>query len=137
ALFGLGGAVVDARSTTFEQHGLRFAPEARTPSFLAPHRSSYAVKLMMSFGGSRGLRARRGVVGSPAATAVEILASVGLATAAIAVLQGTAPAASLGIVYLLAVLMVAIRRGELAALATSVLSVLTLNYLFITPRHGF
>jgi two-component system sensor histidine kinase KdpD len=33
------------------------------------------------------------------------------------------------------VLALAIRRGELAALATAVLSVLTLNYFFIPPRH--
>lgn len=89
---------------------------------------------------SRPLRARPprsapGVVGSPAATALEIVVTVGLATAVIAALQSTAPAAGLGIVYLLAVLTVAIRRGEVPALVTSVLGVLTLNYLFITPRH--
>jgi two-component system sensor histidine kinase KdpD len=33
------------------------------------------------------------------------------------------------------VLAVAIRRGQVAALATAVVSVLVLNYLFITPRH--
>ena len=43
----------------------------------------------------------------------------------------------MGAIYLLAVLWVAIRRGELAALATAVLGVLTLNYLFIPPRHQF
>jgi two-component system sensor histidine kinase KdpD len=68
---------------------------------------------------------------------LEIVASVGLATAVIAALQGTAPAAGLGIVYLLAVLTMAIRRGQLPALVTSLLGVLTLNYLFITPRHRF
>jgi two-component system sensor histidine kinase KdpD len=78
----------------------------------------------------RGLNPR-----SASATALEIVVAVGLATGAIAALQSTAPAAGLGIVYLLAVLTLAIRRGELAALATSILSVLTLNYLFITPRH--
>jgi len=73
---------------------------------------------------------------SAAAVALaEIVVSVGLATGAIALLQGVAPAAGLGIVYLLAVLTVAIRRGELPALVASLLSVLTLNYLFITPRH--
>ena len=41
----------------------------------------------------------------------------------------------LGILYLLAVLAVAIRRGQLPALITAVLSVLTLNYLYIPPRH--
>jgi two-component system sensor histidine kinase KdpD len=67
--------------------------------------------------------------------AAEIAVAVAVATGVIAALQSTAPAAGLGIVYLLAVLALAIRRGELAALVTSVLSVLTLNYLFITPRH--
>jgi two-component system sensor histidine kinase KdpD len=65
----------------------------------------------------------------------EVALAVGLATAAIAALQSTAPPAGLGIVYLLAVLAIAIRRGQLAALATAVLGVLTLNYLFISPRH--
>jgi two-component system sensor histidine kinase KdpD len=53
----------------------------------------------------------------------------------VAALQSSAPAAGLGILYLLAVLAVAVRRGQVAALATAVLSVLVLNYLFITPRH--
>lgn len=70
-----------------------------------------------------------------AASAVEVVVSVGLATAAVAVLQLTAPAAGLGIVYLLAVLGVAIRRGEIPALLAAVLAVVTLNFLFITPRH--
>jgi two-component system sensor histidine kinase KdpD len=69
--------------------------------------------------------------------AVEIVVAVGLATAAIAALQSTAPAAGLGIVYLLAVLTLAIRRGELPALIASILGVLTLNYFFIVPRHRF
>ena len=58
-----------------------------------------------------------------------------LATACIAVLQDTAPAEGLGVLYILAVLVVAIRRGQVEALATAVLSMLTLNYLFIEPRH--
>jgi two-component system sensor histidine kinase KdpD len=77
------------------------------------------------------------LVGAILAAALESVLAVGLATAAIAALQHVAPAAGLGIVYLLAVLTVAIRRGELAALITSILSVLTLNYLFIVPLHRF
>ncbi len=61
--------------------------------------------------------------------------AVALATAGVAVLQSSAPAGGLGVLYLLAVLAIAVRRGELPALATAVLSVLTLNYLFIPPRH--
>jgi two-component system sensor histidine kinase KdpD len=68
-------------------------------------------------------------------SAIEVVVALGLATAAIAALQSTAPPAGLGIVYLLAVLAVAIRRGQLAALLTAILGVLTLNYFFITPRQ--
>ncbi len=67
----------------------------------------------------------------------EIVAAIGLATAAVALLQSAAPAAGLGVIYLLAVLAVAIRRGEIPALITAVVSMLTLNYLFIPPRHQF
>ncbi len=80
-------------------------------------------------------RDRAAVLRSFAISTVEVLAAVGLATAAVAVLESTAPPAGLGIVYLLAVLMVAIRRGQIPALVAAVLSVLTLNYLFIIPRH--
>ncbi len=70
-----------------------------------------------------------------AATAAEVVAVVAAATLGVAALQGVAPATGLGAIYLLAVLEVAIRRGELPALATALLSVLTLNYFFIAPRH--
>jgi two-component system, OmpR family, sensor histidine kinase KdpD len=72
-----------------------------------------------------------------ALAALEIVAAVALATAGVAVLESTTPAAGLGILYLLAVLAVAIRRGQLAALITAAVGVLTLNYFFITPRHRF
>jgi two-component system sensor histidine kinase KdpD len=68
-------------------------------------------------------------------TAAEVLVAIALATAAISVLQSTAPAAGLGVLYLLAVLAIAIRRGQVAALITALLGMFTLNYLFITPRH--
>jgi two-component system sensor histidine kinase KdpD len=61
--------------------------------------------------------------------------AVGLATAAIAVLKSTAPPTGLGVLYLLAVLAIAIRRGQIAALLTAVLSVLVLNFMFIPPIH--
>jgi two-component system, OmpR family, sensor histidine kinase KdpD len=63
------------------------------------------------------------------------IVAVALATAAVAALDSVAPATGLGTVYLLAVLFVAIRRSEIAALATAVLSVLALNYFFIEPVH--
>jgi len=67
--------------------------------------------------------------------ALEVVLAVAAATAVVALMQSAAPPAGLGVVYLLAVLEVAVRRGQLAALLTAVLGVLTLNYLFITPRH--
>jgi two-component system, OmpR family, sensor histidine kinase KdpD len=69
------------------------------------------------------------------ATSLEVALSVALATALVALLDKAAPLTGLGVVYLLAVMLLAIRRGELAALATAVLSVLALNFFFIEPRH--
>ncbi|MGB0093616.1 MAG: ATP-binding protein [Solirubrobacteraceae bacterium] len=66
---------------------------------------------------------------------VEVIIAVAAATAGVAVLQSKTPAAGLAVLYLLAVLAIAIRRGERWALVTAVASVLTLNFLFITPRH--
>ncbi len=68
-------------------------------------------------------------------TSLEVILAVAIATGCIAALQSAASAADLGVLYLLAVLAIAIRRGQVAALATAVLGILTLNYLFITPRH--
>ena len=73
--------------------------------------------------------------GRIAATTLETLAWVGLATAVVAILDSVATAAGLGSIYLIAVLAVAIRRGEIAALAAAVLGVLTLNFFFIKPLH--
>lgn len=70
-----------------------------------------------------------------AETCGEIVLAVAAATVVVALLESASPAASLGVVYLPAVLEVAVRRGQWAGLATAVLGVLTLNYLFIAPRH--
>jgi two-component system sensor histidine kinase KdpD len=70
-----------------------------------------------------------------ATASVEVVLAVAAATAVVAALQSTTPATGLGTLYLLAVLAIAIRRGQIAALATAALGVLTLNYLYITPRH--
>jgi two-component system sensor histidine kinase KdpD len=70
-----------------------------------------------------------------AATTLETLAWVGLATAVVALLDSVAEPAGLGSIYLIAVLAVAIRRGQVAALAAAVLGVLILNYFFIDPLH--
>ena len=74
-------------------------------------------------------------IGKLLAASLEVLIAIALATASIAALQSTAPAAGLGVLYLLAVLAVAIRRGQLAALLCALLSMFVLNFLFITPRH--
>jgi two-component system sensor histidine kinase KdpD len=66
---------------------------------------------------------------------VDSVVSVAVATGVVAALDSLTTASGLGVVYLLAVLFVAIRRGEVAALATAVLSVASLNYFFIEPRH--
>jgi two-component system sensor histidine kinase KdpD len=77
----------------------------------------------------------RPIEGPVSRATLDCVAAVALATGAVAALDSVAPATGLGVVYLLAVLFVAIRRSQVAALATAVLSVLTLNYFFIEPRH--
>lgn len=77
-----------------------------------------------------GLRPRHAL-----AVVLEVAVAVGAATGVVALLQGSAPPGGLGVLYLLAVLALAVRRGQLAALATAVVSVLALNYFFIVPRH--
>src|SRR5947208_1214743 len=47
---------------------------------------------------------------------IDGLGAIAVATAAVALLEGLAPVTGLGVVYLLAVLFVASRRGEVAAL---------------------
>jgi two-component system sensor histidine kinase KdpD len=66
---------------------------------------------------------------------VEAIAAIAAATGIVALLEGVAPVTGLGVVYLLAVLLVASRHGEVAALGTAVVAVLTLNFFFIRPRH--
>jgi two-component system sensor histidine kinase KdpD len=80
-------------------------------------------------------RYTRPLQGRLAGTVLDSTIAVALATGAVAALDSVTTATGLGVVYLLAVLFVAIRRGEIAAIATAVLSVLVLNYFFIEPRH--
>src|SRR6516164_1485790 len=74
-------------------------------------------------------------VGRGALIGVEIVGAVALATGGVAALQSSTPVEGLAILYLLAVLAMAIRHGQLPALITAVLSVLTFNYFFLPPRH--
>jgi two-component system, OmpR family, sensor histidine kinase KdpD len=73
--------------------------------------------------------------GRIAATTLETVAWVGLATVLVALLDSVATPAGLGSLYLIAVLAVAIRRGQIAALAAAIVGVLVLNYFFIKPLH--
>jgi two-component system sensor histidine kinase KdpD len=70
-----------------------------------------------------------------AIVAVELVATVGVATALVAALDTVAPSTGLAVVYLPAVLAVAIRRGGGPALAAALLSVVAFNYFFIAPVH--
>src|SRR4051794_11872825 len=65
----------------------------------------------------------------------EILLGVAAALGLVAALDQIAPVESLGVVPLLVVLALAVRRGQVAALAAAVLSVLGLNFFFIPPVH--
>ena len=47
-----------------------------------------------------------------------------------------APAAGLGMIYLVAVAFVAMRHGELAAFATALLAAVAFKFFFIAPRYG-
>jgi two-component system sensor histidine kinase KdpD len=67
--------------------------------------------------------------------AAEIVLTVGVASGLVALLEGVASATSLTVIYLLAVLFVAIRHGEVPGLATALFSVLATNFLFIEPRY--
>src|SRR5436190_5773216 len=69
------------------------------------------------------------------AAAAECVAAVAVATGAVALLESVTSVTSLGVVYVLAVMFVAIRHGEVPALATAALSVLVFNFFFIEPRH--
>lgn len=83
----------------------------------------------MSNGDRSELIRRTGVV------ALEVLVALAVATGLVYALDTVTPTVGLSVIYLLAVLFIAIRRGEVAALATAVLGVLALNFFFIEPRH--
>jgi two-component system, OmpR family, sensor histidine kinase KdpD len=66
---------------------------------------------------------------------LEIAAALVVASLAVDALDRVTPVTGVAVVYLLAVLAIAIRRGELPALVTAVLSVLVLNFFFLPPVH--
>src|SRR3954452_6125172 len=67
--------------------------------------------------------------------AIEIAGALLIASLAVAALKNAAPATGVGVIYLLAVLAVAIRWGEVPALLPAVLAVLILNFFFLPPVH--
>jgi two-component system, OmpR family, sensor histidine kinase KdpD len=80
-------------------------------------------------------RAVRRPGGGILAGAAEALAAIAVATLVVAALEGLTSAANLRVVYLLAVLLIAVRRDETLAVATAVLGVLAANFFFIAPRY--
>src|SRR5690242_14526663 len=70
-----------------------------------------------------------------AVVGAEIVLSIAVATGIVAILDEVAPATGLGVLYILPVLFIAVRRGQVAALAAAVVSVLALNFFFIEPRY--
>src|SRR5438105_7345536 len=61
--------------------------------------------------------------------------AVGLISVAVALLRPVAPVLSLGVLYVFAVLPVAVLWGLAYALPVSVLSMLVFNFLFLPPLH--
>jgi K+-sensing histidine kinase KdpD len=77
---------------------------------------------------------------SPGELAVGLLASAGavaFVSAAIAVVERWVPVLSLGVLYIFAVLPVAVFWGLGLATAVSVASMLAFNWFFLPPRHTF
>ena len=69
-------------------------------------------------------------------TALTSVAPLAAVTAVIALLEPRVPALGLGVLYLLAVVPIAIVYGGAVAGAVSVASVVAFNYFFLPPRHS-
>ena len=68
---------------------------------------------------------------------ISAVAAVAFVTAAIAVLKPYVPVLSLGVLYELAVLPVAVLWGVPLATAVSIASMLAFNWFFLPPTHTF
>src|SRR6266702_3307714 len=79
---------------------------------------------------------RREVTGHAAALATSF-ALVALVTGAVFAARSFAPVLSLGVLYLLAVVAVAVLFGLGYAIAVSVASMLAFNFFFLPPVHTF
>src|SRR5215217_5146409 len=64
------------------------------------------------------------------------LAAVAAATAVIFALRGAAPVLSLGVIYVLAVLPIAVAFGMTFAVPVAMLSALAFNWFFLPPEHS-
>jgi two-component system, OmpR family, sensor histidine kinase KdpD len=69
------------------------------------------------------------------ATAVEIVVSMAGASLLVLARKGVTPITGVAVLYLPAVLVVAIRGGQVPGLVTAVLSVIALNFFVIEPRY--
>src|SRR5213080_2817193 len=65
------------------------------------------------------------------------VAAVALVTGAVYALRPIAPVVSLGVLYVVAVVTVAVLFGLAYAIPVSVASMLTFNFLFLEPVHTF
>lgn len=65
------------------------------------------------------------------------VAGIAAATLAIELLKGAAPVVSLGVLYVLPVLLVAVRSGVRLGIATAVASMLAYNWFHLPPVHRF
>ncbi len=77
-----------------------------------------------------------GLRGNLEATATSVLALV-IVTAAIALLKSIGPVISLGVLYVFAVLPVALAYGLAYAIAVSIGGMLLFNFFFLSPVHAF
>lgn len=73
----------------------------------------------------------------PVAAAVASAAAVALTTGVVYALRPVAPDLSLGVLYVFAVLPIAIVWGLVWAIGVSVASMLAFNFFFLPPRHTF
>jgi len=65
------------------------------------------------------------------------IAAVGVVTGAIALLEDYVPVLSLGVLYIFAVLPIAVLYGLWFAIPVSIASMLAFNWFFLAPRHTF
>ena len=85
----------------------------------------------------RSALAKRREVGGHAAALATSLALVGVVTGAVFAARSFTPVLSLGVLYLLAVVAVAVLFGLAYAVAVSVASMLAFNFFFLPPVHTF